>query len=263
MGWREIAWAALLTAGASAAYADCPPRATPASHVFGGGLCLAANTFGLAQAGPAPVLVVVVHGDISDGGRATYHAAFAESIARPGVVAVALMRPGYADVEGRASEGSTLGRGDNYTAEAVGAVGSAIDALRKHYRARRVIYVGHSGGAAIGGVLIGRRPRLIDAALLISCPCDIAVWLHARGRPPWRRSLSPADFVHRVAPSTAVVALTGADDDNTDPAVARDYVGRLLRRGVRARFILAAGAGHGFSSLREPATAALNAMLAP
>jgi dienelactone hydrolase len=263
VGLRAVALGVLLAMGASAAHADCPPRSTLATHVLGGGLCLVANTFGLAQAGSSPVLVVVVHGDISDGGRATYHAAFAQSIARPGVVAVALMRPGYTDADGRVSEGYTLGREDNYTAEAVTAIGGAIDALKKHYRASRVVYVGHSGGAAIGGVLIGRRPRLIDTALLISCPCDIAAWLRGRGRPAWRRSLSPTDFVHRVAASTEVIALTGADDHNTPPGVAQDYVGRLARHGIRARFILAAGAGHGFSGLQEPAAAALDAILTP
>ena len=243
------------------ARADCPPRSTPETHVWGGGLCLAANTFGAGEAGPAPTLVVVVHGDISDGGRATYHAAFARKVARPGVVAVALMRPGYADAEGRTSEGHTLGRRDNYTPQVVTAIGNAIDVLKGHYRARRVVYVGHSGGAAIGGVLIGRRPGLVDAALLVSCPCDIAAWLKARGRPPWQRSLSPADHVHRVSAATRVTVMTGSEDINTFPELARDYAAALTARGVPAHFEPVEGAGHGFRSLERAVAAALDRIL--
>src|SRR5262249_60065324 len=125
-----------------------------------------------------------------------------------------------ADAAGRVSEGSTLGRQDNYTAAHVSAVAGAIDALKQHYRPRRTIYVGHSGGAAIGGVLIGRRPGLLDAAVLVSCPCDLARWRHAHGRTPWTRSLSPDFFIPRVPSTTSVIAVTGTDDENTFPPLA-------------------------------------------
>jgi predicted esterase len=244
--------AAAIALGASTAQraeAACPPESGIAERVLGGGLCLVAATFGAASAGEAPVLIVVVHGDISDGGAATYHAAFARTLARPGIVAVALIRPGYADADGRMSDGATLGRSDNYTAANVAAIAGAIEALKRHYRPRKLIYVGHSGGAAIGGVLIGRRRGLIDAAVLVSCPCDIARWLRQRGRPPWTRSLSPDLFVVRVPADTEVVALTGTSDDNTFLALAQDYVDRLDARGIKARFVAVEGAGHGFSGV--------------
>ena len=114
----------------SAARADCPPNASIADWVFGGKLCQAAATFGAEAAGASPVLIVVVHGDISDGGAATYHAAFAKTLARPGRLVVALTRPGYTDDRGRVSEGHTYGRQDNYTRENIAAVGGAIAALR-------------------------------------------------------------------------------------------------------------------------------------
>ena len=98
-----------------AAHADCPPGSRITDWVFGGKLCQAATTFGAETAGASPVLIVVVHGDISDGGRATYHVAFAKTLARPGRVVVALTRPGYTDERGRTSEGNTYGRRDNYT----------------------------------------------------------------------------------------------------------------------------------------------------
>jgi pimeloyl-ACP methyl ester carboxylesterase len=259
---RYAVCAAVALSGIEAAAAACPPRSTIAEYVFGGGLCMAATTFGAESAGAAPILIVVVHGDISDGGAATYHADFAGTLARPGVIAVALIRPGYAGGDGRRSQGSNYGRTDSYTAATVSAIGGAIDALRRHYRPRRVIYVGHSGGAAIGGVLIGKRPKLIDAAVLVSCPCDIARWLAERRRPQWTRSLSPAHHLPRVAMSTQVVAITGAADDNTPPHLAQDYAARLAGRGVRARFEAIAGAGHGFSGVRGATPAAVNDILA-
>jgi pimeloyl-ACP methyl ester carboxylesterase len=259
--WRVLAIMMAVLALATRAQAACAPESTIRDHVFGGGLCLVAETFGAAAAGDAPVLVVVVHGDISDGGAATYHAAFARGLGRPGVVAVALIRPGYVDAAGRKSEGSTLDRSDNYTAANVAAIAGAIDALKKHYRARRVIYVGHSGGAAIGGVLVGRRPGLVDAAVLVSCPCDIARWLHERGRPPWPRSLSPDFFIARVPTTTELIAITGTGDANTFPALAQDYVARLTARGVPARFVAVEGAGHGFSGVAAATRAAVDDLI--
>lgn len=256
-----LAIAIVSATGTTSQAAACSPESTIAERVLGGGLCLAVSTYGAPLAGEAPVLVLVVHGDISDGGAATYHAVFARRLARPGVIAVALNRPGYADGEGHTSDGATLGRSDNYTAATIAALAGAIEALKRHYRPRRVIYVGHSGGAAIGGVLIGRRPGLVDAAVLVSCPCDLARWLHERGRPAWTRSLSPDYFIPRVPLATKVIALTGRNDDNTFPALAQDYAERLARRGVDARFTTVDGAGHGFSGMAA-ATAKVVAELA-
>lgn len=246
---------ALATTGA---FASCPPDSAIADHVYGGGLCLAAETFGADNAGTSPVLIVVVHGDISDGGAATYHARFAKTLAKPGVVVVALIRPGYWDAAGRTSEGNNYDRKDNYTAQNIGAIGAAIDALKKHHRARRVIYVGHSGGAAIGGVLVGQRRGLIDAAVLVSCPCDLTRWLHAHRYAAWTRSLSPDFYVPRVPPTTEVVAITGEKDANTAPELARDYVTALKKRGARARFVSVDGAGHGFSGVAEATAKVVN-----
>jgi pimeloyl-ACP methyl ester carboxylesterase len=247
----------LLISGA--AHAACPPDSRITDWVFGGGLCQAAKTFG--NEADAATLIVVVHGDISDGGAATYHIAFAETLARPGAIVVALTRPGYPDDQGRISEGHTLGRHDNYTPRNIAAVGGAIAALKHYYGPRRVIYVGHSGGAAIGGVLIGRSHGLIDAAVLISCPCDIPRWLRERRQPAWRRSESPSFHAGRVPRATWVAVIAGEADTNTFPAQAEDYVKRLTRRGVDARFVVVEGAGHGLSGLGTAATKAVDAVL--
>jgi dipeptidyl aminopeptidase/acylaminoacyl peptidase len=241
--------AGLLLLICETAHATCPPDSTIRDWVLGGGLCQAITTFGADTAGDKPLLIVVVHGDISDGGAATYHIDFARTLARPGAVVVALTRPGYTDDRGRTSEGHTYGRQDNYTADSIAAVRGAITALKTHYHPRRVIYVGHSGGAAIGGVLIGKSRRLIDAAVLVSCPCDIPRWLRERRQPVWSRSESPSRYAARISPTTRVIVIGGEKDTNTFPAQASSYVGSLQRRGIDARFVPVAGAGHGLSSL--------------
>jgi pimeloyl-ACP methyl ester carboxylesterase len=220
-----------------------------------------AATYGAAQAGSAPALIVVVHGDVSSGGPADYHFAFTRSLAKPGVVAVALVRPGYSDAAGRTSQGTHYDRRDSYTPANITAVGSAVRALKTHYKARTVIYVGHSGGAAIGGVLIGKDPGLINGAVLVSCPCDITRWREERKRGAWTRSESPSAYAAKVPTTTRVVAITGSTDDNTGPGLARGYVESLTKRGVKARFQNVPGAGHGFSALHATTSGAIAGLL--
>jgi dienelactone hydrolase len=260
-GFLKALIIAPVLAFAGAAQAACPPDSRIEDWVLAKERCLALSTFGAEAAGTAPVLVIVVHGDISDGGSATYHAAFAREIAGPGIVAVALTRPGYRNETGRLSEGSTHGRVDNYTADNIGTVARAIAALSRHYRPRLVIYVGHSGGAAIGGVIAARYPRLVDVAVLVSCPCDIARWRQERWRDTWQHSESPSRHLSYMQNSTRVIAITGTADTNTFPALAEDYVARLTGRGIDARFLAVEGAGHGFSGLAA-ATAKVVADLA-
>jgi pimeloyl-ACP methyl ester carboxylesterase len=253
---RAFGLFAWLLLGCGAASAACPPDSRITSWVYGGRLCQAVTTFG--NEADASTLIVVVHGDISDGGAATYHVAFAEALARPGAIVVALTRPGYTDDQGRVSEGHTYGRQDNYTPQNIAAVGGAIAALKSHYRPRRVIYLGHSGGAAIGGVLIGKARGLIDAAVLVSCPCDIPHWLRERKQPAWKRSESASQYAARVPRDARVVVIAGESDTNTFPAQAEDYVKALARRGIDARFVLVEGAGHGLSGLGPAAAKAVD-----
>lgn len=253
-----LAWLAIcLVAPLQPAQAACPAGNSIADVVHGGTLCLVATTYGAAQAGNAPTLVVVVHGDVSSGGPADYHLEFTKSLAKPGVVAVALVRPGYSDAAGRTSEGTHYDRRDSYTPANIAAVGGAVRALKTHYKARSVVYVGHSGGAAIGGVLIGKNPGLIDSAVLVSCPCDIKRWREERKRGAWTRSESPSSYAAKVPATTRVVTVTGTADDNTGPGLPQSYVDSLTKRGVKARFHSVPGAAHGFGGVRAAAAAAV------
>lgn len=59
--------------------------------------------------------------------------------------------------------------------------------------------------------------------------------------------------------STAIVAVTGASDDNTRPALAEAYVERARAAGRTARLEIVAG-GHGFGGVAGPSVRALAGM---
>ena len=243
------------------ATAACPNGSTIKDWVPAGEFCLAAATYD-RQAGRSPILIVLLHGDTSSGGPADYLFEFADRLSQPGVASVALLRPGYSDKSGRTSQGTNYGRADSYTPANIAAVGNAIEAFKKHFQAQRTIVVGHSGGAAIAGVLIGNTLALAQAAILVSCPCDIPRWRKERNGSAWTRSESPSSYVGKVPTSTTVVAITGTKDDNTSPSLAADYVAQLAKRGVPAQFETVNGAGHTFNrDMQAAATSAIKRFL--
>jgi predicted esterase len=207
-----------------------------------------------------PVLVVVVHGD-SPQKPPTYQYRFAQAVtvAVPDTVVGAVLRPGYDDGEDRSDgmRGETTGY--NYTPEVLDAVATAISELKTRYRPRRVILVGHSGGSAIVGSLIGERVGIANAALLVSCVCDLEVWrkhMHStKGSKIWERpvrSLSPLDLIGGIPTSTRVSMLVGSDDQTTPPSLTNAYAAALRDRGVSVDVTIAPGLGHNI--LLEPVT---------
>jgi pimeloyl-ACP methyl ester carboxylesterase len=200
-------------------------------------------------------LIVWLHGDVSSGGPANYHFATAEraasEFADQRVLSVALVRPGYPDGSGGSSSVAFTheARTDHYTQENLIQVATAIERLKVRFQARRVIAVGHSGGAATVAVLLGLRPSLVDGAVLVACPCDLSAWRAGRG--PWRRSENPSAWINKVDLSVKVSALTGSADDNTEPELARIYIEQLRARGIDASFKTIPFATHN-SSFRSP-----------
>ena len=233
----------LLAASLGAARAEPCPAEDFETHVTGDSQCLLMRRFGTSE---PKTMIVWLHGDVSSGGPATYHFAIAkkaaETFAAESVLSVALVRPGYPDGSGESSTGDGR-RFDHYTTANVGAVGGAIERLRAKYKPASVIVVGHSGGAATTAILLGMKPQLIDAAVLVSCPCDIAAWRAGR-KDGWNRSESPIRWVDKVAPSAHVIALTGGADTNTSMRLAQAYVEALRARGIDARFQEVPGASH-------------------
>jgi predicted esterase len=172
-----------------------------------------------------------------------------------------VLRPGYGDGTDRSDGMRGETTGDNYTPEVIDAVATAISQLTARYHPRRTILIGHSGGAAIAADLVGSKGPVADAALLVSCPCDLAAWRKhmqsVKGGAIWDRrvrSLSPIAVVDGIPASVRMSLLIGSDDPVTPPALTQAYADAL--RNHRAKFDVAVMPGLTHNILLEPVTMA-------
>lgn len=221
-----------------------------------------ANGLAYEKFGPpsSQTLAVFIHGDVSAGGPSDYMYSYAKAFAASHkIVAVALLRPGHYDRAGRRSGGSDNGRRDSFQSSQNRAIAGAIRELQGRYGARRVIALGHSAGAGTLGVLAGSG-GFLSGVVLASCPCDVRAWDEARGRGGRSQSQSPIDYVAGTA-GLPIVAVTGATDDNTRPALAEAYVQKAKAAGARAS-VQIVGGGHGFGGgVGSASVAALGRMV--
>lgn len=230
------------------------------------GLRLKTNIHRSARLSSHPVLVVVLHGDLL-GVRAvppsTYHYVFAQEATAKidDLVVVAVLRPGYRDASGEHSEGERgLTTGDNYTREVVDAVAQAIEQLKAKFHPSHTVLAGHSGGAAITGDLLGRWPSEVDAAFMVSCPCDLEAWRKHMMRlqnnnPIWSapvKSLSPIELADKVPPSVLIRLLVGSEDPVAPVEMSQRYADVLRSHGDDVTVTVAPGLEHDI--LLEPVT---------
>ncbi len=235
--------------------------------VSANGLPLKATIYKSAKLSPHPALIVVLHGDLLEARiPPSYHYEFARRVANQmdDVVVVALLRPGYIDGVGDQSAGKRgLATGDNYTPEVVEAIGQTVDALKARFLPAATIIAGHSGGATISADLLGREPRKVDAALLVSCPCDVPAWRHHMVKEQFShigplsllfllpvKSLSPLDLAADVPMATRVRMIVGSEDPTAPPKFTQEYAEALRKRGIDVTVTLASGLGHNI--LLEP-----------
>jgi pimeloyl-ACP methyl ester carboxylesterase len=232
----------------------------------GGPYRLKASVYQSATVSSHPTLVVVLHGD-APFTKPDYQDTFASRIAAGAsdIVAVGLLRPGYTDPAGHTSDGERgEATGDNYNAANVDAIAAAIAQLQQQYAARRVVLMGHSGGAAISANLLGRHPALAEAALLVSCPCDVTAWREHMFRKTGVavfqgpiETLSPVDQVGSIADQTVIRMIVGGDDDVAPPTLSEGYRAAALSRGKRVQLTILPGQGHDILLVPEVQAAAI------
>jgi pimeloyl-ACP methyl ester carboxylesterase len=219
--------------------AELPPERTVADALGG---CLALLPMAETKVG-AKVLIVMLHGD-GEGQlgpkQVDRWSAIGRSLVDKERNVFFMIRPGYQSPVGHSS-GWANPKDDDYTAHNMGRVAGALSVLRQTFKPEKLVLVGHSGGAATSALILGRHPGVADAALLLSCPCDVPPWREhrnaQRGRGgPWGNSLNPLEFVPAIPTGTPVLAVTDGQDDNTLPEFARRWVTQAASHGARARF---------------------------
>jgi predicted esterase len=213
---------------------------------------LKARAFASPTVSAHPALVIVLHGD-APRTKPGYQYTFAMRAASQGdIVAAAILRPGYTDPSGETSDGVRgLTTGDNYTADRIAMIVTAIHDLQTEYQPRATVLVGHSGGAAISADILALQPPLAQAALLVSCPCDLAPWREHMKEiaptPAWDEpveSLSPLALADRVPSTVRLRMMVGAQDNVAPPELTRRYADRLKARGVDVAVTELAGKDH-------------------
>ena len=224
--------------------------------VQGGPYQLFARAFSSKTLSVHPILVIVLHGDGPPPyEHPDYQYDFASKVAamNQNVVAVGLLRPGYMDPDGNHSEGKSGERdGDNWNAQNTDAIANAIEKLKRRYKAEKVIVAGHSGGAVITANILGRYPQLIDAALLVSCPCgDVNVWRESMFQlthiPVFKGniiSLSPITQIKSISNLVPIVMMTGTEDNVAPLRVAEQYQAAALKAGKNITLIKLPGRPH-------------------
>lgn len=269
-----VALLSLFTACVSAQTVAGDPPAAETLWLAGNELKLKTSIYESAKLSSHPVLVVVLHGDLLGVfgiPKTTYHYVFADQATKKleDVVVAAVLRPGYRDHSGERSDGDQgFATADNYTPEVVDAIAAVIEQLKARFHPSHTVLVGHSGGAAITGDLLGRWPSAVDGALLASCPCDLVAFRKHMMRmqednPLWSkpvRSLSPQELASKVSPRAHVVVLVGAEDDVAPPSMSTHYAEALKKHGARVTLTIAPDLGH--EILWEPVTyEALNSLV--
>lgn len=206
-------------------------------------------------------LVVILHGD---GGPGRYDGFARQSAQRhQGTTVVTLNRPGYS-YKGKKSPGrGGKGMPDLYTRRANDAVAKSIRAMQADLKPRRTVVIGHSGGSGQLGSIIGRYPGIANAALLVSCPCNVPQWrVHRRGRNNWTNSQSPDSFVRELPGNMPVYAIVGRRDPNTSPRFSKKYVEKANKAGKRnVKLVIVQNGNHSWSTVSKTVGQYLSATL--
>lgn len=200
-----------------------------------------------------PVIVVALHGD-SPFQNPDYHNLFAARVAADmqNVIAIGILRPGYTNREGYTSDGVRgVTNGDNWNAENTDAIADAIRTLKNRYESEYVVVAGHSGGAAITASILGRQPELIDAALLVSCPCDVKKWrenmLRSTGNDLFEGAidtLSPIEHIAGISDQVIIRMIAGSHDEITPLSLSENYRKQAAESGKNIRLVQLEGKEH-------------------
>lgn len=188
-------------------------------------------------------VLVFLHGD---SGRPERMFPLASEFGSHGVISIVMARPGCAITPGGPrSEGKhNTKNGSHLSKNNIEKVGQAIQAIKDMYGAENVYAVGHSGGAAISGVLIGTNKELLKGVVLAACPTYVSQWRLKIGKRSWGQAKSPHSYIADIPKDTKITLLAGDMDTNTGPWLMERYAKAAREEGLVVDTVVVKGAKH-------------------
>jgi predicted esterase len=189
-------------------------------------------------------LLIFIHGDGAKGGRPSdYLKHQATFFLDANTLSTVLIRPGYYDSHGNYSTGESYAFDceglacDGYRKKTIATLAAAIKELKDFYQPRCTILIGHSGGAMMSAVILGKYPHLVNGAVLASTTNNVHEWTNRHGWGTWPHSLSPHEWASKIPRDTFIYIVSGNKDTNTYPEMARAYYESLKKLKIPAYFI--------------------------
>ena len=198
-------------------------------------------------------LVFFIHGDQIKP-KVTYFDNFVLNFLIDDAVLISITRPGWINKKNNKSDGKkNISNGDNYIPNIdVDPIYRTIKKIKKRFNSKEIIVIGHSGGAAITGILFGRFNNIINEAILISCPCIVPLWrknyieqLSLKNKQkicmPKYKSQSPHEYVRKIDSKIKINIFVGQDDKNTLPFFSHQYHSLLKKFGKNVHLKIFSG----------------------
>ena len=231
--------------------------------------CIAILNLGKIEKGKKN-LIVFLHGDGSPnsptpGIPRKSQIRFAKELINDNNNIFLFARPGYFIRERGSSEEDRYSSGPrnaikstivNYDWKNFQILAPALQNLRKYYKPKKLILIGHSGGAYQGGTIHGKVPGLVDINILISCPCDWEIRKKLSNGKKWEtksqlkelKKNSPSFNYKDIDLKSLNILIVGKDDKNTAPGVSKYYYDLLKKKKLQVELHIIDG-GHGLRSM--------------
>ncbi len=228
------------------AHANACLKADNIHRVNANGECLAIQSYFANNQLPQKNarLLIFIHGDGIVGGSPSDYLKFqATQFVDKRTNAIVVIRPGYYDSYDNYSTGESYAfacKGypcDGYRENTIATLAATIQQLKSYYQPSCTILVGHSGGAMMSSVILGKYPNLANGAVLASTTNNVHQWTKRHGWGNWPHSLSPHDWIKTIPKNNFVTIISGAEDKNTYPEYASAYYDSLKRLGIKAQYI--------------------------
>src|SRR4029450_13721440 len=103
----------------------------------------------------------------------------------------------------------------------------------------------------IAANMLSRHPALIDAALVVSCPCDVEQWrqhmFQLTGQPVFQGmldTLSPVEQITGMSEQANVTMMVGSKDKEASPGLSECYQAVAAPLGKKVKLVQLQGKEH-------------------